>query len=100
MSKQRKLLLVKITESDGATPKVAKPAQNFSYDELLNQTFIESYEIQLGYSAVFIPQSANVLEGMNLRTSMVQDVKYSESNFVEKMVVKTMNTIYFFEVIG
>lgn len=97
--KKRKLLLVKITESDGVTPKVAKPSQSFSYDELLNKTFVEGYEIELGYSALLIPLSDEVLNGINLRTSTIQMIEESEEDFVKRLIITTMNTIYYFDVI-
>lgn len=97
---RRKLLLINITENDGVTKKVAKAEQNFNYDELLNETFVEGYEPVLGYSALLIPLNRNVLKGMDLRTSNVQEVLVTEEEFVETVVIKTLNTFYFFEVIS
>ncbi|MCY9757696.1 hypothetical protein M5X00_26060 [Paenibacillus alvei] len=96
---ERKLLLVKVTESDGVTPKVAKPEQNFSYDEIINQTFVECYEPELGYSAAFAPTSPNVLNGRILSTSIVHGIECDEDVWIDTLVITTMNTIYFFEVI-
>lgn len=101
---KRKLKLVKVTEPDGVTPKVAHPDQNFSYDDIVGQTFIESYGTEVGYSALFIPTSPDVLDGNALRTSSVQNIVQNfdvsdNAEFANKLEVTTRNTVYTFAVI-
>lgn len=90
----RRLKLVKTTEADGITKKVAHPDQNFSYDDLIGEIFVETFEIEQGLSMVLIP-TIQKNEG-SLRTSKVVDIDYVD----ELLVVKTKNTVYFFEVIA
>jgi len=93
MSEQRKLKLLKVTELDLETKKVALPEQNFDYDDLIGEEYVEYYPINLGTGMMLIP-TINEQDDV-LHTSTVHRIGYIDGN----LVVKTRNTAYFFEVI-
>lgn len=90
---QRKLKIVKITELDGITPKVAKPEQDMSYKGFAGRVFAEHMPIGVGYRAILMPIDGD--KDWRLRTSTVEKILAKDN----EIIMYTMNTVYYFEVV-